>query len=153
MSWIKRLKTFGNQVIISIILLEIGAGLILKLRYAIQQEFVFKQLNPTGSFSPTKDYVYPIRENAKFQWIRKDFTVEVRTNSFGLREDFEVKLSEIDTVFFGDSFTFGHGVEGNERYSYVYASNLKFPEKKLRAANAYNNTSRDHISHHRLIKN
>jgi hypothetical protein len=128
MSWTKQIASAFVLLIITITLLELTSLLILRLSHtglsAVQKEFVFKQVEPNGEFTPTKDYVLPIRQNAKFQWIADEFSVEVRTNSFGLREDFEIRLSEMETIFFGDSFTFGHGVEGYQRYSYLYGKNL-----------------------------
>ncbi len=114
--------------------LELGSTIILKTKSplpTIQENFVFKQVNENGSFAPTKDYVFPIRENANFTWTEGEFSVQVRTNSFGLREDFEVKLSDIETAFFGDSFTFGHGVESRERYSSVYSSYFDNQREKI----------------------
>jgi len=115
-------------------MLEAGSWLILKqstIKGAVQDDFIFKQVQPNGSFTPTRDYVLPIRENFNLNWVSDEFNVEIRTNSFGLREDFDVELSQINTVFFGDSFTFGHGVEGHERYSYVFASKFKSLEYKI----------------------
>ena len=96
----------------------------------VQENFVFKQVNKNGTFLPTKDYVLPIRENANFTWEENEFSVQVRTNNFGLREDFEVKLEDIKVAFFGDSFTFGHGVESNEKYTSIYSSHFVTQREK-----------------------
>ena len=130
---IKKLLAFVLVLFISIIALEFGAKYIIKHNFepgAVHTEFLFRQVDPSGRATPTKDYVAPIRENINFQWNSEEFSVGVRINSFGLREDFETNLSDIDIAFFGDSFTFGHGVEANERYSAVYAMNLE-PKKTV----------------------
>ena len=133
MNLIKKILTLVFVLFVSIVVLELGARYIIDQKYgtgAVNTEFLFKQMDPTGKVTPTKDYVVPIRENINFQWDSAEFSVGVRINSFGLREDFETKLSDIDVAFFGDSFTFGHGVEARERYSAVYAANIK-PQKTV----------------------
>jgi hypothetical protein len=143
MSWTKKLITVILLFIITIILLELSSLLILKLKKtglsAVQKEFVFKKVTPIGEFTPDNDYVLPIRENANFQWDSNEFSVKVKTNSFGLREDFEIQLSEMETIFFGDSFTFGHGVEGHERYSYIYKVHLPLEKQKKVVSLSYKN--------------
>jgi hypothetical protein len=62
----------------------------------------------------------PIAVKPRFaqHWTAPEFAVDVRTNTLGLREDFELPSGRrIDVAVLGDSFTFGHGVEANERYS------------------------------------
>jgi len=143
MNLIKKFSTVGLVILITVALLELGSLILLKLRStslsAVQKEFVFKQVDSSGQFRPTKEYVLPIRENARFQWNADEFSVEVRTNSFGLRENFEIKLSEIEAAFFGDSFTFGHGVEGDERYSFIYASKLPVNKRDRVVSLSYKN--------------
>ena len=52
------------------------------------------------------------------RWNTGQFDVTVRTNSIGLREDFELPAgARLDVGFLGDSFTFGHGVNAGERFS------------------------------------
>jgi hypothetical protein len=58
-----------------------------------------------------------IRKNFEQVWKQPEFTVTVRTNNIGLREDFDHRGESVDVGFFGDSFTFGHGVNAGERYS------------------------------------
>ena len=133
MKLIKKLLVFVLVLFASIVALEFGAKYIIKHNFepgAVHTEFLFKQMDSTGKIMPNKDYVAPVRENINFQWESEEFSVGVRINSFGLREDFETTLSNIDTAFFGDSFTFGHGVEVYERYSAVYAMSLE-PQKTV----------------------
>lgn len=143
MSWTKNLAKALLFLVITTILLELTSLLILRLKQtdlsAVQKEFVFKQTDSSGNFTPSNDYVFPIRENAKFLWVTDEFSVEVRTNGFGLREDFDIPLSEMDTIFFGDSFTFGHGVEGHERYSFVYGSHLPSDKRDKVVSLSYKN--------------
>jgi len=58
-----------------------------------------------------------VKTNFSQVWATGDFTVHIRTNSLGLREDFDLPPSKVDIAFLGDSFTFGQGVEAGERYS------------------------------------
>ena len=120
MNWIKKILLGIILALFTVFLLEIGSLFILKVREhqrlsAVQEEFIFKQVKSDGTITPTKEYVIPIRENIKVQWKMSEFSVEVRTNNFGLREDFNITLPEVLIAFFGDSFTFGHGVNVEER--------------------------------------
>lgn len=143
MIWTKKLAKVLLFLVITTILLELTSLLILRQKQAglsaVQNEFVFKQMDSSGNFTPGNDYVLPIQENAKFLWVTDEFSVEVRTNGFGLREDFEIRPSEMDTIFFGDSFTFGHGVEGHERYSFVYGSHLPSDKRDKVVSLSYKN--------------
>ena len=59
------------------------------------------------------------------RWNTGQFDVTVRTNSIGLREDFELPAgARLDVGFLGDSFTFGHGVNAGERFSDVVRAQL-----------------------------
>jgi hypothetical protein len=49
------------------------------------------------------------------------FTVTVRTNARGFREDVDFEDADVDVAFMGDSFAFGWGVEGDARVSNVVA--------------------------------
>lgn len=57
-------------------------------------------------------------------WERPHFSVSVRTNSRGFREDFEFNDADVDVAFMGDSFSFGHGVEVEKRYSNISAGDF-----------------------------
>tara|TARA_B110000503_G_scaffold104986_1_gene156680 strand:+ start:3940 stop:5070 length:1131 start_codon:yes stop_codon:yes gene_type:complete len=132
MNWIKKIITVGLLILFTLFLLEIGSLFIIKIRqhlkFTAQDEFIFKQVETSGKIIPRKEYVIPIKENLKIQWQMPEFSTEIRTNNFGLRENFEIPLSEVLVAFFGDSFTFGHGVEVEERYSNVFAS--RYPSLK-----------------------
>lgn len=107
--------------------LEVASYIVLRINgnlSVVQSTFVFKSVSKNGSFIPNKEYVLPIKENADFTWTERDFSVQVRTNSFGLREDFEVKLEDVEIAVFGDSFTFGHGVNVEQRYSNILNSKI-----------------------------
>jgi hypothetical protein len=68
---------------------------------------VFERLNQTIT----------VKKNYFQEWKTSEFTTTVRTNNIGLREDREYHGEKIDIGFYGDSFTFGHGVNAGERYS------------------------------------
>lgn len=128
-------KKFLSFLILSVVFvsaLEASAYLALIIKgkgLTVQSNFVFKSVNKDGSFFPNKEYVFPIKENANFSWVAgttvdgaPEFSVQVRTNSFGLREDFDIKLEDVQIAVFGDSFTFGHGVDVDQRYSNIINS-------------------------------
>jgi hypothetical protein len=57
--------------------------------------------------------------------ITGDFDVAVRFNQYGLRDSADLAHSTVDDIFFvGDSATFGHGVEEQQRYSNLVGSML-----------------------------
>ena len=127
MNLTKKLLNTLIVLIVFVFCLEFASYLVLRFNgnlSAVQSTFVFKSVSKDGSFIPNKEYVLPIKENADFNWTERDFSVQVRTNSYGLREDFEVNLEDVEIAVFGDSFTFGHGVNVQERYSNVINSKL-----------------------------
>lgn len=64
------------------------------------------------------------------------FSVTVRTNARGFREDVEFADADVDVAFMGDSFAFGWGVEADERFSAVVAAAL--PDRRV-VSLSYNN--------------
>lgn len=136
----KRLKNLRNFFIISLItlvLLELCSMLIISLffnetYYNVANLRIFEQRNSDGIIrNQGADWVMPVKANYTEQWEYNDFSVTVKTNARGLRESFEVLDSTVDIAFFGDSFTFGHGVENQERYSAVFAQDSAFEGKKV----------------------
>jgi hypothetical protein len=78
-------------------------------------------------FAPATSGGLPIAVKPHFtqSWNTSAFQVTVRTNSLGLREDFELPTGgRIDVGALGDSFTFGYGVEVGERFSDVLRARL-----------------------------
>jgi len=70
----------------------------------------------------------PLTTKRRFvqRWNTGQFDVAVRTNSLGIREDFELPEGKrIDVGFLGDSFTFGHGVNTGERFSDMVRAQLE----------------------------
>ena len=152
-SRIKQAAFFIVITVITIGLLEVSSGLILYFKSsklaAVQDEFVFQQINSDGSFAPTKEYVLPIRKNARFEWISPNFNIEVRTNNLGLREDFEIELKDIEVAFFGDSFTFGHGVNVEDRYTNIFAANFQaIPKNKIASLSYLNGFQPEHYEYY-----
>ncbi len=100
--------------------------------YNVANLRIFKKTNADGIiYNEGAAWVMPVKENNLTEWQYLDFKVTVKTNSRGLREDFEVKDNETDIAFFGDSFTFGHGVEGQEKYSTVLSKQDAFKNYKV----------------------
>jgi hypothetical protein len=63
--------------------------------------------------------VFRVKADYRGEW--PGFNVLVRTNSQGYREDFDFKDKDVDVAFMGDSFTFGWGVNVEDRYSNIAA--------------------------------
>lgn len=70
-----------------------------------------------------------VKRNFAQEWRAPEFAVPVRTNNIGLRENQDYHGDEIDIGFYGDSFTFGHGVRQDERYSDLLRDSM--PGKKV----------------------
>jgi hypothetical protein len=70
-----------------------------------------------------------VKKNFEQRWKAPEFSVRVKTNNFGMREDFDHAGERIDVGFYGDSFTFGHGVEAGQRYSDLLRNHL--PGKRV----------------------
>lgn len=126
-------KNIKNLLVISIItlvLLELASIAILHLRNKNTNQAgglnIFRQTTESGEIVPTQTYVLPVRDNLDISWSSPEFTVNVTTNSKGFRENFEFEHKDVDVAFFGDSFTFGHGVNNDGRYSYVFAQQPPF---------------------------
>lgn len=75
---------------------------------------VFKAIYPD---SPTQ--IWELRPNHKEIHQREDFKVTIETNALGFRLPTPDSIDNIDMLVMGDSFTFGYGIEGNERYGYL----------------------------------
>ena len=70
-----------------------------------------------------------VKKNFSQTWLNSEFSVEIDLNNIGLRERDDYQGENIDIGFYGDSFTFGHGVNFGERYSDVLRQ--FFPSKKI----------------------
>ncbi|MDB5580637.1 MAG: hydrolase family protein [Bradyrhizobium sp.] len=92
--------------------------------------FALKFLQPPSSLSIFEDVlvsggrVMPVKAKLDQRWRTAEFDVAMRTNSNGYREDFDFQLADVEYAFMGDSFTFGHGVEVQERYTNLFAGRL-----------------------------
>ena len=122
-----KLAAFFILIVFMFLLLEVGSWFVItfvakKNIDAISNSFVFNQVNNDGSFVPNKNYVIPVKTNIQQQWVSKEFNIRIITNSDGYRENFNFDLDSIKIAFFGDSFTFGHGVNVENRFSNIYAS-------------------------------
>lgn len=136
----KNLRKIRNFLIISgitLLLLELCSMLILALFfneqvYNVANLRIFERSTANGVIdNQGADWVMPVKSNIEEKWNYNDFQVTVKTNNRGLRESFEVIDDAVDIAFFGDSFTFGHGVENDERYSYQFAEDSNFINKKV----------------------
>ncbi len=64
------------------------------------------------------------------------FTVDMRTNARGFREDVDFADADVDVAFMGDSFAFGWGVNVEDRFSNVIAGSM--PDDRV-VSLSYNN--------------
>jgi hypothetical protein len=132
---LKRFNVITIILIITIILLEVASFVILRITSGNTNHpselSIFKQTNKNGHIEPNQSAVIPVKENASVRWKTSEFNVMVNTNSRGLREIFNVSNAEVAVAFFGDSFTFGHGVEDNERFSYIFSKDPHYSKLKV----------------------
>lgn len=132
-----KIRNFLIISVITILLLELCSMLILALFfneqvYNVANLRIFERTTANGVIdNQGADWVMPVKPNLEENWNYNDFQVTVKTNNRGLRESFEVIDDAVDIAFFGDSFTFGHGVENEERYSYQFAQDPNFINKKV----------------------
>lgn len=98
----------------TILLLELVAFIMLT-RLTSQRLSVFEGI------CSTRENIFEPRKMYKGTWSSDEFKVRVRTNNRGYRENFNFNDKDVDVAFMGDSFTFGHGVEVEDRYSNIAA--------------------------------
>lgn len=110
--WRFRVVTAGLVSLVCALVLEAGSYLYLNSqdRYVLR---VFEQSDAGGVEG------IGVKKHFEQVWQTPEFKVAVRTNNLGLREDRDYRGEEIDIGFFGDSHTFGHGVEVQERFSNI----------------------------------
>ena len=75
-----------------------------------------------------KNAYFSIKPNFDQDFVNHEFQVSVHTNNVGFRENSDYHGEPVDIAFIGDSFTFGWGVEADERYSDVVAS--AYPDQR-----------------------
>lgn len=136
--FLKNLKKYLIIFVITLIFLEIGSYIVLRVTSSSSSKnaqttsayiniplTIYKQQNEEGVIEPLKTVVVPVKENYESRWASREFNISVKTNDRGLRDNETLENNEVDVAFFGDSFTFGHGVEVDERYSDVFADSLQ----------------------------
>jgi hypothetical protein len=105
--------------------LEIGARAInsyLTSERAAIKNFIFVP----GKIEPSKTGSLPVKPNVSVLWGNDEWSVAVNTNDYGLRESANTELADVKIAFFGDSFSFGQGIDDNEQYSDFFADSTKF---------------------------
>ena len=134
-AWAK-LKSYIIIGLTTVLLLEICSFFLFQHYYQEQiynvaNLRIFKRMTRDGVIrNAGAAWVMPVKENSEVDWHYNDFSVKIKTNGRGLRESFEVVDSAVDIAFLGDSFTFGHGVENDQRYSHVFSREAAFLNKK-----------------------
>lgn len=68
------------------------------------------------------DFVLTMKSNYTGAFRTEEFDTTIKTNEGRYREEKDFDLKDLDVAFFGDSFTFGHGVNAVERYTDVFSS-------------------------------
>jgi hypothetical protein len=110
--------------------LEIGARVInsfLTSEKAAARNFIFIP----GKITPSESGALPTKPNISVDWAASEWSVSVNTNSFGLRESVDTELKDVQVAFFGDSFSFGQGIEDDEQYSDFFAENSNFARNQV----------------------
>ncbi len=74
------------------------------------------------------DFVLAMTPNYSGTHRTQEFDTNIDINAGRYREDRNFDLKDLDVAFFGDSFTFGHGVNTGDRYTDLFAA--AFPEIK-----------------------
>lgn len=98
-----------------LIVLELAAGVILGKR-------IENSLSAFEGILQTEQNILEVSGHYDSEWKSREFSISVRTNSRGFREDFEFEDSSVDVAFMGDSFCFGHGVNVVDRYTNIAAA-------------------------------
>jgi hypothetical protein len=126
----RKLLVFSLPILIIFAGLEIGARLISAFTppaTTVMKNFIFVP----GKIEPAKTGSLPVKPNVEVVWSNPEWDVKVKTNSYGLRETTDTPLSQVSVAFFGDSFTFGWGVEDNQQYSDSFAQNSQWPRNEI----------------------
>lgn len=109
-------------------LVAFGALEVLVRVYAPQPE-------PMRWLTPHPRYGHVMKPDfhQRFSFAGTDYVMEVRTNSLGFRDqEGEAEAPDTETVvFLGDSFTFGFGVDLDQRFDEVLAQKLNETEYRL----------------------
>jgi len=122
------LRRFIFACFITLIFLEIGSLFLLKIFVGkiTSGDFIFRKTNELGLVIPNKEYVFPVKPGFIGVQESDEFSVPIKINRYGQRENHELRDDEIDIAFLGDSFTFGHGVSVEERYTNIFAKHSKY---------------------------
>lgn len=88
---------------------------------SLVQELHIQYIRPVISFDPTlsrydQALFYTMKPNVRFRQHGPEFSVVMKTNSAGLRDD-EDSLKNYDAVLLGDSFALGWGVGDDELFA------------------------------------
>lgn len=67
-------------------------------------------------------FVLNLKPNYTGAFRTEEFDTIIKTNSGQYREEKDFKLKDLNVAFFGDSFTFGHGVNAGDRYTDLFSS-------------------------------
>lgn len=132
---LKAIRTAGTIVLLTALLLEGSSSIVIfvreKMNETMAQSNLFRQVAPDGSIPTTKDYVFPMKLSSEIRMKTDEYDVIVKTNSRGMRAPFEIRNDDVDVAFFGDSFTFGVGVEWEKIYSTVFSQSKKWANLKV----------------------
>ena len=123
--WAKNLATMLMSIVVTLLLLE-GAVRIFAPQELVASE-LFLSSQPGANPMQARSARRALQPNVRCRHRSDEFDVAVRINSRGLR-DVEHSLAKPPGVrrvlVLGDSFTFGYGVEENQRFSNLLARQL-----------------------------
>jgi hypothetical protein len=118
---LRRTSSIKTKLALSAYWLGLVLGTVWVLEFASQRILNAKfahSLTIFDSIAPEAGgNVLGVKTNFSCVWTEPEFTVKVETDRFGFRKPSLEDPGAATIAVFGDSFTFGQGVQGEERYS------------------------------------
>ncbi len=123
------IKKIFNRKMAGNLLVTFVSSLICLLLLEVAMRILYPAYSPSGRIPYTliENGVPVVSPNTICrQWRNKgEFDVEIKINQYGFRDVKDFKLSRKEDIFvLGDSYSFGHGVEEDERYSNLFQSQI-----------------------------
>lgn len=145
-----------NLLVLFVTLLIIVFFLEVSLRIFYPQQTLKDLQESSRKIFIEHDYLpFSLKPNSESVHITKDFNTHIKINSKGFRnKEFFLEKGKITRIMvFGDSFTFGHGVEENETYSAFLESMFEGESKIIEVINAGYKAAWSPDSYYLFLKN
>jgi len=144
-----------NLLVLFVTLLIIVFFVEVSLRILYPQQTLKSMQESSRKIFVKYDYLpFSLKPNSEDIHITEEFNIHIKINSKGFRnKEFSLEKSANTTriMVFGDSFTFGHGVEENETYS-AFLEDI-FGEEKVEVINAGYKAAMSPDSYYLFLKN